>query len=155
MSAHAQVAAPLAVRAHDNPRASSDSPQSRALRSSPLELPSRLVLGLSGAYAGLIGGSLFGANVLYRGGCACEDPGLGEALVGAAIGSVIVSGIVAALPAFTSTCGPGERIERGIGDSLVRALTGAVVGSAMGGPGGLYGYIGGAGIGAGLASVGC
>jgi hypothetical protein len=153
-AAQAQVETPLAVRALDNPQGVGAMPQVRAQRPS-YEIPSRVLLGVGGAVAGAMGGALFGANVVYRGGCACEDPGLEEAVVGAAIGSVLTSAIFASIPDFGSTCSPLERVGLGVGGSLVGALAGGVVGAAMGGAGVLFGYMAGAGVGGGLATASC
>lgn len=150
----AQVAAPLAVRALDNPQAFAAVAQARAPRSS-YEMPSRVLLGVGGAVAGAMGGALFGSSVLYDGKCACEDPGLDQAIIGAAVGSVLTSALLASMPNFGSTCSPFERIGFGVGGSLVGALAGGVVGAAMGGAGVLLGYMAGAGVGGGLATSAC
>ena len=154
-TASAQIVAPRALRANDNPRAFVAQLQPTAVRRSAYEIPGRMVLGVGGAVVGAMGGALIGANLVYQGGCACEDPGLGEAITGAAIGSVLGSAVFAAIPSFNSSCGAAERIGLGVGGALLGALAGGVVGVAAGGGGVLFGYMGGAGIGAGLIASAC
>lgn len=151
--ATAQVVSPLAVRLSDNPVAAVPSPASPTR--SPYEMPGRVLLGLGGAVLGAMSGGLIGATYLYDGKCACEDPGLEEALVGAAVGSVLASAMLAAVPDFSSTCSIFQRVGLGVAGSVVGAIAGGALGAAMGEVGVPLGYMGGAGVGGGLATAAC
>ena len=159
LPAGGQVMAPSGARVQDGDAAllavSHQVSTPRAPTPRSVSLPLRVALGGAGAAAGLFGGALFGANVIYQGGCACEDPGLGEAIIGAAVGTVIISAMAAALPSFGSTCNVLERFGAGLVGGTLGALAGGAIGSAAGGEGVFLGYIAGASAGSGVGASLC
>lgn len=95
--------------------------------SSASELIQRAEVGAVGAGVGIVGGALLGysaAAFLPLPGCNCDDPGLSEIAIGAAIGTVAGAALAAALPEQRSQCSFAERV--GLG------LLGAAVGGTLG-----------------------
>lgn len=143
--ATAQALAPVAARASDV----------GAQRRPVWSVPARTVLGVGASVGGAFAGAFAGFVLASNTNCACEDPGLPQALVGAAIGSVAMAALASALPTWGSRCGTGERVGRALLGSAAGAVAGAWAtrGAALGrGP---FGYMAGAGIGGVLASGLC
>ena len=111
----------------------------------------RTLLGIGGSFVGVLAGGAAGL-ALPRSPCNCEDPGLSQALVGAAVGSIVVAGVAAAIPELGSKYGFGRRAATGVAVSGIGAVVGATLGALTGGGRGLLGYIVGAGVGAGVGS---
>ena len=160
LPAHAQRTEVSAVRASDNAVAALP-PQSRLAlqdagpRRSGYEIPTRTFLGVGGAFIGALGGAYAGAAVLPHGPCGCDDPGLTQALQGAAVGSALLGAVLASAPQFSSSCHPVRRLGYGVLGALAGALAGGAAGATTGFGGVLLGYFVGAGVGAGVASAVC
>lgn len=86
----------------------------------------RMVSGALGAAVGLAAGAAAAYRVLPHGECG-DDPGLCEAVRGAAIGVVVGAGLGAALPKLGSPCGFGRRAGAGLVGAALGALAGYVV----------------------------
>jgi hypothetical protein len=84
----------------------------------------RVALGSSGVVLGGIGGGLLGYTVLPHSDCDCDDPGLREFVIGAAVGAAAGAALAAAIPKQRSSCNYGRRV--------VYGLLGAVAGGALG-----------------------
>ena len=117
-------------------------------------LTARVLLGIGGSFVGVVAGGAIGLKV-PRNPCYCDDPGLREAVVGAAVGSIVLSGLSAASPQFGSTCSLKGRIATGVGGSALGAVVGGALGILTGTGGVAWGYIIGAGVGAGVGSALC
>ena len=111
----------------------------------------RTLLGIGGSFVGLVAGGAVGL-ALPRSPCNCEDPGLAQVLAGAAVGSIVVAGVAAAIPDMGSKYGFERRAATGVAVSAIGAVVGATIGALTGGGRGLLGYIVGAGMGAGVGS---
>ena len=91
----------------------------------------RFVFRLFTGTAGLVAGAYAGAYASQGvgGQCDdCDDPGLGAALIGAAIGGVLGTGIGAGAFALQDTCSTGERIAMGMGGAAVGGILGLLGG---------------------------
>ncbi len=115
----------------------------------------RIALGIAGSVAGVYAGGATGYAVLPHGHCGCDDPGLAQALLGAAVGSVISAGVLSAIPTFQSTCSVPKRMISGILGAGTGALIGGVVGMIGRELGVGAGYLTGAAIGGGLFAERC
>ena len=113
---------------------------------------SRLGLGILGGFGGAFAGGMIGAATAA--GCRGEYCGLGNVLVGAAIGSVAVATLLSAAPSQGSRCATYERELRALGGSIAGAVTGGVVG-LIGGPLTILTFIVGGGIGAAVGASSC
>jgi hypothetical protein len=157
----AQRALPTGVRAQDTAmavevqRPTLLDAQQRAPERAAYEIPVRTALGIGGAFIGAYGGALVGANVIPHSPCYCDDPGLTEAVEGAAIGSALLSAVLASAPQMSSGCHPVRRFAYGAVGALTGAVAGGALGATLGGAGVLFGYLAGAGLGAGISSGVC
>lgn len=115
------------------------------------EVAGRLGLGAVGAALGGLGGGLLGYTVLPHSDCNCDDPGLNEFLIGAAVGTVTGAALAAALPKAHSSCDYGKRVLYG----LAGALAGGALGMLPPGEARVLFVPVGATIGAGVASAYC
>lgn len=113
-----------------------------------------MLLGVGGSFVGVVAGGAIGL-ALPRSPCYCDDPGLPQALVGAAVGSILVSALAAAAPDLGSNCSFAGRTATGIGVSAIGAVVGGVIGVLTGQGAVVLGYIIGAGVGAGVGSAQC
>ncbi len=152
-TAGAQQIAPAGVRL-ENRISQTGAPFQVEQRSRAEELPVRFALGAAAAVAGGYAGIAI-AQTLPHHQCNCDDPGLEEAVVGGALMSVIGSAVFAALPSYDNSCSYGKRVALGLAGSAVGAVAGGFIGSRIRGEGVLIGYLGGAGLGSGLASSFC
>lgn len=111
----------------------------------------RLLLGITGAFAGTYGG--WYAVAFMARGCHGELCELGPVLLGALGGSALSSALMAALPTLGSSCDFNDRFGAGI----VGALGGTVAGlrGLFGGPLVLATVPLGGGLGAGVATASC
>lgn len=117
-------------------------------------LSERMLLGLGGSVVGvLVGGSI--GLALPKTLCRCEDPEPTQALVGAAVGSIVVAVVAAAIPELGSNCGFERRTATGVAVSAIGAAVGGAIGVLTGSGGVAYGYLIGAGLGAGLGTRQC
>lgn len=125
----AQQISPAAV-AH---RASPDSPDSLNRRpSATAAFGTRSLTGALGFVVG-VGAGLGLADATGPHSCGgCDDPGLGEAIAGAALGGVLGAALGASIPKVGTKCGAGERFVRATVGSLVGTVAGAVIGSNAG-----------------------
>ena len=161
LPALAQRALPAGVRAQDNAmeagvqRPNLLDAQQGAPQHAAYEIPARSVLGIGGAFIGAYAGALLGIQVIPHSACNCDDPGLTEALEGAAVGSALVSAVLASAPQMSSGCHPVRRFGYGAVGALAGAVAGGALGATMGGAGVLLGYVAGAGLGAGISSAVC
>ncbi len=152
-TASAQRAEPLAF--HSAARVSVKTDSSVITNAPPAyAFPIRVVLGtgaaVAGGYYGILGGS-----ILPHSDCSCDDPGLVNAVLGGAIGTIVGSAIVAAIPKFESKCGLGQRVGTALLTSTAGAVLGGFAGSLAGGEGVLVGYVGGSGLGSALGASMC
>ena len=127
---------------------------SDADRSGGRLLSMRTLLGVGGSFVGVFAGGAAGL-ALPRSPCNCEDPGLSQALLGAAVGSIVVAGVAAAIPELESKCGFGRRAATGVAVGAVGAAVGTAIGILTGGGRAVFGYIIGAGVGAGAGAGYC
>jgi hypothetical protein len=104
-----------------------------------------------GASLGGLGAGLLGYAVLPHSDCDCDDPGLNEFLIGAAVGTVTGAALAAALPKQRSRCSYGKRVVYG----LAGALAGGALGMIPHGDARVLFVPLGASIGAGVASAYC
>jgi hypothetical protein len=104
-----------------------------------------------GATLGGLGAGLLGYAVLPHSDCGCDDPGLTEFLIGAAVGTVTGAALAAALPKQRSRCSYGRRVVYG----LAGALAGGALGMIPHGDARVLFVPVGATIGAGVASAYC
>jgi hypothetical protein len=104
-----------------------------------------------GATLGGLGAGLLGYAVLPHSACGCDDPGLNEFLIGAAVGTVTGAALAAALPKQRSRCSYGRRVVYG----LAGALAGGALGMIPHGDARVLFVPVGATIGAGVASAYC
>lgn len=161
LPASAQRALPAGVRAQDNAlavgaqRPSLLDAQQREPQQAAYEIPVRAALGIGGAFIGAYAGALVGVQVIPHSPCNCDDPGLTEAIEGAAVGSALLSAVLASAPQMSSGCHPVRRFGYGAVGALTGAVAGGALGATMGGAGVLLGYIAGAGLGAGISSGVC
>ena len=153
----AQLATPVAVVRADSaspppaqPAPLSASTETGAYRGA--RLPLRMVLGVGGAFVGAFGGALVGSAFPHSR-CSCEDPGLAQALIGAAAGSIISAAVFAAVPESGRQCDAAQRVMTGILGGTVGALLGVLAASRSGGV--ILGYVAGAGFGAGAGAALC
>lgn len=157
--AQAQQPIPLGVRATDNAlavlprRADTLRLHSEDTGKPAYAMPVRAALGVGGAFLGAYGGALAASAVLPH--SHGDDPGLAEALEGAAVGSVVMSALLAAAPHFSSSCGPLRRFGYGVGGAVAGALLGSVLSASQRGGGAILGFIAGEGVGAGVVSGLC
>ena len=93
---------------------------------STLEVLGRVAAGTAGAALGALGGGLAGYTVLPHGDCHCDDPGLREFVIGAAVGAVAGAALVAALPKQRSRCSYGRRVAYGVFGALAGGALGLV-----------------------------
>jgi hypothetical protein len=122
----AQQIAPAAV-AH---RASPDSLNQRL--SPAAAFGTRSLTGALGFVVG-VGAGLGLADATGPHSCGgCDDPGLGEAIAGAALGGVLGAALGASIPKVRTKCGAGERFVRATVGSLAGTVAGAVVASNAG-----------------------
>ncbi|HET7551927.1 MAG TPA: hypothetical protein VFK04_11590 [Gemmatimonadaceae bacterium] len=134
------------------PRIGSDS-----ITVAPVDTPSagevfaRVGLGVAGAGLGGLGAGLLGYALLPHSDCDCDDPGLNEFLIGAAVGTVAGAALAAALPKQRSQCSYGARAVYGV----VGALAGGVLGLIPRGNARAITIPLGAAIGAGVSSGFC
>lgn len=91
------------------------------------ELFGRVGLGAIGAGVGGIGVGLLGYAVLPHSDCDCDDPGINEFLIGAAIGTVTGAAMAAALPKQRSSCSFRKRLAYGIVGALAGGTFGLIV----------------------------
>jgi hypothetical protein len=123
----------------------------------PVDKPSagevfgRVGLSAIGASLGGLGAGLLGYAVLPHSDCDCDDPGLNEFLIGAAVGTVAGAALAAALPKQRSRCSYGKRVVYG----LAGALAGGALGMLPHGDVRVLFVPVGATIGAGVASAYC
>jgi hypothetical protein len=85
----------------------------------------RTALGTVGWFAGAIGGAYTGYSL--RRDCYCDDPGLGESIIGMAIGSVLGTATAASIPALGRNC----RFENRFGRALLGSVGGFIVGGLI------------------------
>jgi hypothetical protein len=104
-----------------------------------------------GATLGGLGAGLLGYAVLPHSDCGCDDPGLNEFLIGAAVGTVAGAALAAALPKQRSRCSFGRRVAYGVAG----ALAGGAVGFIPKADARVVTIPLGAAIGAGVASAYC
>lgn len=123
----------------------------------PVDTPSagevfgRMGASAIGATLGGLGAGLLGYAVLPHSACGCDDPGLNEFLIGAAVGTVTGAALAAALPKQRSQCSYSRRTVYGV----VGALAGGVLGLIPRGNGRAITVPLGAAIGAGVSSGFC
>ena len=116
-------------------------------------LSERMLLGLGGSVVGaFVGGGIGVALPINL--CRCDDP-VAEALIGAAVGSIVVAVAAAAIPELKSNCGFERRAGTGVAVSAIGAAVGGAIGVLTGSGGVVYGYLIGAGLGAGLGTRQC
>ncbi len=133
-------------------RATTDSTRTaREANPSTLELLGRAGAGAAGAAAGALGGGLAGYMLLPHSDCDCDDPGLREFVIGAAVGGVAGAALAAAMPRQRSRCSYGRRVMYGVVGALAGGALGLV---APGNSRAVFIPLGG-GIGAGVASAIC
>ncbi|MEO7455977.1 MAG: hypothetical protein ABIY52_06925 [Gemmatimonadaceae bacterium] len=118
------------------------------------QLGVRALLGVGSAFVGAYAGA-FAAVSLPHSPCHCEDPGFDQAIYGAMVGAVLLPAIVSALPAMNSECSFGKRVMLGAITGIAGAAAGGVAGSSIDGAGVVFGYVGGAGLGAALGAGLC
>lgn len=118
------------------------------------DLPVRVLLGVGSAFGGAFAGALTGM-VFPHAPCSCDDPGLENALVGAMIGSIVAPAIISAAPAMASQCSYSKRIGVAMLGGLAGAALGGGIGASVPNGGVVFGYVGGAGLGAALGSGLC
>lgn len=118
-----------------------------------MQLPVRVGLGAVGAAGGAAVG-LFTGLLLPHANCACDDPGLDNAIFGAALGSFVMSAFTAAAPGLGSSCSFGKRVAVGMVGAAVGALVGAKV-TPLAAGGAATGWVAGSGIGSGVGSWLC
>ena len=152
-TARAQTPAPVAAR-YSDPVASSALRPSTFIsgNESGYDETSRIALGIVGGFGGAYAGGVIGAGTAS--GCHGEFCGIGNVLVGAALGSVAMSTLLSAAPSLGSKCTTVARQMRALGGSVTGALAGGVVG-LIGGPLTVLTYIVGSGIGAGVGAASC
>ena len=108
-------------------------------RAAPPEyaFPIRMLMGaggaLAGAYAGGMAGSTFGRNCWD-----CSDSNFGNMVLGAALGSVITSSVLAAAPTLGSSCSQAKRFSAALVGSLLAGVAGGAVGIGSHNLGGLF-----------------
>jgi hypothetical protein len=158
--ARAQRSVPSGVLASDNALALESAGLDRLAQQTgsdrrAVEIPARALFGVGGALVGLFAGAYVGIYTIPHGPCSCDDPGLDQAIEGAAVGSALLSAVLASAPQFSSSCTPLRRFGYGVLGSVTGAVAGGALGAAVGGAGLLVGYVTGAGVGAGLASGVC
>jgi hypothetical protein len=123
----------------------------------PVDTPSagevfaRVGLGAAGAGLGGLGAGLLGYAILPHNDCDCDDPGLREFVIGAAVGTVAGAALAAALPEQRNQCSYGARAVYGV----VGALAGGVLGLLPRGNARAITIPLGAAIGAGVSSGFC
>lgn len=122
-----------------------------AARPSTLEVLGRVGAGASGAALGALAGGLAGYTLLPHSDCNCDDPGLREFVIGAAVVGVAGAALVAALPEQRSRCSYGRRAVYGV----IGALAGGALGLVAPENSQAVFIPLGAGTGAGLASAFC
>lgn len=131
--------------------------ESDSIAVAPVDTPSagevfgRVGLGTAGAGLGGLGAGLLGYALLPHSDCDCDDPGLREFVIGAAVGMVAGAALAAALPKQRSQCSYGTRTVYGV----VGALAGGVLGLIPRGNGRVITIPLGAAIGAGVSSGFC
>ncbi len=108
-----------------------------------------------GATLGGLGAGLLGYAVLPHSDCNCDDPGLNEFLIGAAVGTVAGAALAAALPKQRSRCNYGKRVVYGLAGALAGAVAGGALGRIPHGDARVLFVPVGATIGAGVASAYC
>jgi hypothetical protein len=86
----------------------------------------RALLGTLGTVGGVFAGAYLGVALLGTDCGGCDDPGLGQALVGATVGSVVGAAAVSAIPALGSPCRYGARFGRALIGSTIGALLGGI-----------------------------
>lgn len=140
------------LRERVTPRVGSDS-----IAMAPVDTPSagevfaRVGLGAAGAGLGGLGAGLLGYALLPHSDCDCDDPGLREFVIGAAVGMMAGAALAAALPKQRSQCSYSRRTVYGV----VGALAGGVLGLIPRGNGRAITVPLGAAIGAGVSSGFC
>ena len=145
----AQQIAPAAV----TPRTTGDSLK-RASKIEPFVV--RSLTGTLGFFLGVTAGVGLAAATGPHSCGGCDDPGLGEALLGAGLGGALGASIGASFPNLGSRCGSGARFGRSIAGSLVGTVAGVVIGSNSGDAGAwVVGWPIGAVLGASTALIGC
>lgn len=92
----------------------------------------RALLGTAGAVGGALAGAYLGIAILGRDCGGCDDPGLGQALTGAAIGAVVGGAAVGAIPQLGSRCSYASRFGRGLIGSAVGGILGGVASGGSG-----------------------
>ena len=161
LPARAQRPAPSGVLTSDNALALESSVAGRGAAQQngserrATEIPTRALLGVSGALVGIFAGAYVGVYTIPHGPCGCDDPGLDQAIEGAAVGSALLGAVLASAPQFSSSCKPMRRFSYGVLGAVTGAVAGGALGAAVGGVGLLVGYVTGAGLGAGVASGVC
>lgn len=115
------------------------------------EVLRRAGAGAGGAVVGAFLGGLAGYGLLPHSDCGCDDHGLHEFAIGAAVGGVAGAALAAAFPAQRSRCSYGRRVVYGI----VGAVAGGVLGLVAPDDQRVVFIPLGAGTGAGLASAFC
>ncbi|CAN5306014.1 hypothetical protein BH09GEM1_BH09GEM1_18230 [soil metagenome] len=116
------------------------------------QMGARIGIGVVGALLGTLAGGEIGSYLSH--GCHGELCGLSGVLSGAAVGSVAVGALVAALPSLGSKCTAEDRLGFAVGGGLAGAVTGGAIG-LIGGPLCILTYILGSGVGAGMAVASC
>ena len=89
----------------------------------------RFLAGIGGAGVGLIAGAYAGPAIFGTDCGGCDDPGLGQAVLGALVGTVTGAAVAAALPQVNSHCGFGGRF----GHALIGSTIGGGVGALLSG----------------------
>lgn len=110
-------------------RAQRDTPARLTTAADSHHVPSvvpRLLLGTAGAAGGLVAGAYLGVAIFGRDCGGCDDPGLGQAVTGATVGSVLGAAALSAIPALGSHCRYAGRFGRALLGSSLGALLGVV-----------------------------
>lgn len=146
----AQEIAPAAVA----PRTSDDSLK-RDSKIAPFAI--RSLSGTVGFVVGVVAGVGLAAATGPHDCGGCDDPGLGEALLGAGLGGAVGAAFGASLPNLGARCGSGGRFGRAIAGSLVGTVAGVVIGFNSGSDAGAWviGWPIGAVLGASVSLIGC
>jgi hypothetical protein len=112
----------------------------------------RAGLGVVGALAGGVVGGLVGADAAS--GCHGEFCNLGDAAIGAAVGSVAAAAVMSAFPTFGSSCSTESRVGRAILGAVAGGVVGALPGAVIGGVA-VATFLVGEGAGAALSAASC
>ena len=122
-------------------------------RSSGLDVIARMGLGIVGTTGGTVAGGLLGAELAA--GCRGEDCSVGGAVLGAAVGAVSGSAMMAAAPRMGSRCRRVQRIATGAAGALVGAPLGVVAGTKVEAGHEVFGFLAGTSLGSGIGTTIC